>query len=148
MFSGTKLPRIGTYNVNVVLSSIQASEGTSRVEIAQRTGLTAQTVSVIVRRLVDGGIVHESGSVTSAGGKPRRALHINPTAAYVVGIKDKVTELLCSRPLARKTHTVRVAISEMGGDGAALGAAALVLHGTHAPNTAHLVNVPVYHRGA
>jgi predicted NBD/HSP70 family sugar kinase len=55
--------------------------------------------------------------------------------------KDKVTEFLRSRPLARKTHTVRVAISEMGGDGAALGAAALVLHANYAPNTAHLVNV-------
>jgi len=93
MFSGTKLPRIGTYNVNVVLSSIQASEGTSRVEIAQRTGLTAQTVSVIVRRLIESGIVQESGSVPSAGGKPRRTLRINPAAAYAVGIHFDPTEV-------------------------------------------------------
>src|SRR5579863_6423018 len=93
MFSGTKLPRIGTYNVNVVLSSIQVSKGTSRVEIAQRTGLTAQTVSVIVRRLIESGIVHENGSVPSAGGKPRRTLGINPTAAYAVGIHFDPTEV-------------------------------------------------------
>jgi len=86
MFSGTNLPRIGTYNVNVVLSSIQASDGISRVEIASQTGLTAQTVSVIVRRLIDNGVVVESGSLPSAGGKPRKTLRINPAAAYAVGI--------------------------------------------------------------
>jgi predicted NBD/HSP70 family sugar kinase len=54
--------------------------------------------------------------------------------------KDKVTESLQSRPLARKTHTMRVAISEMGNNCAAVGAAALVLHAKYAPNTAHLLN--------
>ena len=38
MFSGTNLPRVGSYNFNVVLSSIQASDGISRVEIAKQTG--------------------------------------------------------------------------------------------------------------
>ncbi|HTW10066.1 MAG TPA: ROK family transcriptional regulator [Acidimicrobiales bacterium] len=86
MFSGTNLPKVGTYNVNVVLSAIQASEDISRVEIAQRTGLTAQTVSVIVRRLLEQGIIQESGPLPSAGGKPRTALRVNPSAAYAVGI--------------------------------------------------------------
>jgi predicted NBD/HSP70 family sugar kinase len=86
MFSGTNLPRVGSYNINVVLSAIQASEGISRVEIAEQTGLTAQTVSVIVRRLIQQGIVEESGSLPSKGGKPRTTLRINPAAAYAVGI--------------------------------------------------------------
>ena len=55
--------------------------------------------------------------------------------------KDKVTEFLRSRPLARKTHTLRVAISDMANEGAALGAASLVLHAAYAPNTADLVSV-------
>jgi predicted NBD/HSP70 family sugar kinase len=80
------MPRVGSYNINVVLSSIQASVGISRVEIAERTGLTAQTVSVIVRRLIEQGIVQERGSRPSAGGKPRKTLYINPSAAYAVGI--------------------------------------------------------------
>jgi len=86
MFSGTNLPRVGTYNVNVVLNAIQASQGISRVEIAKRTGLTAQTISVIVRRLIEQGIVEEGGSMPSAGGKPRTSLRINPGAAYAVGV--------------------------------------------------------------
>ncbi len=86
MFSGTNLPRMGSYNVNVVLSSVQASAGISRVEIAKQTGLTAQTVSVIVRRLIQQGIIQEGGSLPSKGGKPRKTLLINPEAAYAVGI--------------------------------------------------------------
>ncbi len=75
MFSGANLPRVGTYNINVVLGSIQASDGISRVEIAQQTGLTAQTVSVIVRRLIEQGIVEESGSWPSAGETPEDTAH-------------------------------------------------------------------------
>jgi predicted NBD/HSP70 family sugar kinase len=86
MFSGTNLPRVGTYNVNVVLNAIQASQGISRVEIAKHTGLTAQTISVIVRRLIEQGIVQEVGSMPSAGGKPRTSLRINPAAGYAVGV--------------------------------------------------------------
>src|ERR1039458_6750811 len=86
MFSGTNLPKVGSYNINVVISAIQSSDGTSRVEVAKQTGLTAQTVSVIVRRLIKEGIVQESGSVPSTGGKPRKTLRINPTSAYAVGI--------------------------------------------------------------
>jgi predicted NBD/HSP70 family sugar kinase len=55
--------------------------------------------------------------------------------------KEKVTEFLISRPLARKTHTLEVAISDMANDGAALGAASLVLHATYAPSTADLISV-------
>ena len=112
MLSGTNLPRVGTYNVNVVLSTIQASRGISRVEIAKRTGLTAQTVSVIVRRLIEQGIVEESGSVPSAGGKPRIALRINPAAAYAVGIHFDPIEIsivvvdMAGHPLAHSRQQI------------------------------------------
>ncbi len=64
------------------------------------------------------------------------------SVAYVADIyKDKVTEFLRTRPLARKTHILEVAISDMANEGAALGAASLVLHAAYAPNTADLVSV-------
>ncbi len=112
MFSGANLPRVGTYNVNVVLSVVQASEGTSRVEIAQQTGLTAQTVSVIVRRLIQQGIVEESGSRPSGAGKPRKTLRINPAAAYALGIHfdplrvSIVVVDMNGRPLARSQQDI------------------------------------------
>jgi predicted NBD/HSP70 family sugar kinase len=87
---GTNLPKVGTYNQNVVLDTIRSLGATSRVELADRTGLTAQTISVIVRRLLSGGLVREDGAQPSAGpaggGKPRTTLRVEPTAGYAVGI--------------------------------------------------------------
>ena len=36
--AGTNLPKVGSYNQNVVLDAIRSSGATSRVELAQRTG--------------------------------------------------------------------------------------------------------------
>jgi predicted NBD/HSP70 family sugar kinase len=55
--------------------------------------------------------------------------------------RDKMNEFLRSRPLARHNHIMRVAISDMADDGAALGAASLVLHAAYAPDTARLTHV-------
>jgi predicted NBD/HSP70 family sugar kinase len=88
--AGTNLPKVGSYNQNVVLDAIRSSGATSRVELAQRTGLTAQTISVIVRRLLNDGLVREDGARPSTGpsgsGKPRTTLRVEPTAGYAVGI--------------------------------------------------------------
>ncbi|MEV4510775.1 ROK family transcriptional regulator [Dactylosporangium sp. NPDC049525] len=89
----------------MVLDQIQLADGVSRVEIAQHTGLTPQTVSGIVRRLIDEGIVHEDGARTSNGGKPRTVLRINADAGRVVGLHFDPVELaavvvdLLGRPL-------------------------------------------------
>lgn len=102
---GTNLPKVGQYNRAVVLDQIQLADGVSRVEIAQHTGLTPQTVSGIVRRLIDEGIVHEDGARTSNGGKPRTVLRINAGAGHAVGLHFDPAELaavvvdLLGRPL-------------------------------------------------
>jgi predicted NBD/HSP70 family sugar kinase len=95
MQMGTNQPKIGGYNYSVVLSAVQAAEGTSRIEIAERTGLTAQTVSVIVRRLMAEGLVREDGTVPSAGGKPRSTLRVNANAGYSVGVHFDPGEVSC-----------------------------------------------------
>ncbi|MFI8232460.1 ROK family transcriptional regulator [Streptomyces sp. NPDC085900] len=112
--AGTNLPKVGRYNRAVVLDQIQLADGISRVEIAQHTGLTPQTVSGIVRRLLDEGIVREDGaSRVSSGGKPRTTLRINPDAGSAVGLHFDPVELSCTvvdllgRPLVvkkRPTH--------------------------------------------
>ncbi|MCG5214257.1 ROK family transcriptional regulator [Streptosporangium sp. KLBMP 9127] len=86
MQQGANLPGLGSYNRSVVLGAVQISGGISRVEIAAMTGLTAQTVSVIVRRLLEEGLVREDGSEPSSGGKPRTILRVAPEAGYAVGI--------------------------------------------------------------
>ncbi len=102
---GTNLPKVGQYNRAVVLDQIQLADGVSRVEIAQHTGLTPQTVSGIVRRLIDEGIVREDGARTSSGGKPRTVLRLNADAGRAVGLHFDPVELaavvvdLLGRPL-------------------------------------------------
>ncbi|MFG2004513.1 ROK family protein [Spirillospora sp. NPDC048911] len=94
--AGTNLPKVGRYNRAVVLDQIQLADGVSRTEIAQHTGLTPQTVSGIVRRLLDEGIVREDGSSRVAGtGKPRTTLRINPDAGSAVGLHFDPVELAC-----------------------------------------------------
>jgi predicted NBD/HSP70 family sugar kinase len=92
---GTNLPKVGQYNRAVVLDQIQLADGTSRVEIAEHTGLTPQAVSGIVRRLIDEGIVREDGARVSSGGKPRTVLRINADAGRAVGLHFDPVELTC-----------------------------------------------------
>lgn len=95
--AGTNLPKVGRYNRAVVLDQIQLADGISRVEIAQKTGLTPQTVSGIVRRLLDEGIVREDGASRGAGGgKPRTTLRVNAAAGNAVGLVFDPVELTCS----------------------------------------------------
>jgi predicted NBD/HSP70 family sugar kinase len=93
--AGTNLPKVGQYNRAVVLDKIQLAAGISRVEIAELTGLTPQTVSGIVRRLIDEGIVREDGARTSSGGKPRTLLRINADAGRAVGVHFDPLRLAC-----------------------------------------------------
>ncbi|MER8067600.1 MULTISPECIES: ROK family protein [unclassified Streptomyces] len=84
---GTNLPRMGDFNESVVLDAIRRhSAGLSRVELAQATGLSAQTVSNITRRLLDQGVARESGKQSTGSGKPRTLLRIAPGARYAVGV--------------------------------------------------------------
>jgi predicted NBD/HSP70 family sugar kinase len=50
-------------------------------------GLTAPTVSNIVRRLIGDDLVVEAGQGPSTGGKPRTMLRLNPAARYAVGVQ-------------------------------------------------------------
>ncbi|WP_328551435.1 MULTISPECIES: ROK family transcriptional regulator [unclassified Streptomyces] len=112
--AGTNLPKVGRYNRAVVLDQIQLADGISRVEIAQYTGLTPQTVSGIVRRLIEEGIIREDGeSKGAAGGKPRTTLRVNADAGCAVGLHFDPVELSCTvvdllgRPLVVKKRPAR-----------------------------------------
>ncbi|GAA3634296.1 ROK family transcriptional regulator [Kineosporia mesophila] len=93
--TGTNLSKVAQYNRAVVLDQIRFADGISRVEIAQLTGLTPQTVSGIVRRFIAEGIVREDGSGRSSGGKPRTRLLVNASAGRAVGVHFDPAELSC-----------------------------------------------------
>jgi predicted NBD/HSP70 family sugar kinase len=110
--TGTNLPKVGQYNRAVVLDQIQLADGISRVEIAESTGLTPQTVSGIVRRLITEGIVREDGATVSSGGKPRTRLRVNADAGLAVGVHFDPFQLSCvvtdllGRPLVKLQQPV------------------------------------------
>lgn len=71
--------------------------GISRLELAERTGLTPQAVSKITARLRTEGLATEAGHRASTGGKPRTVLRLVPSAGYAVGVhldRDELTTIL------------------------------------------------------
>jgi predicted NBD/HSP70 family sugar kinase len=96
-WQGTNLPRVGGFNRAVVLDAIRARGGISRVELAERTGLTAQTMSNIVRALIEDGLVVEDGQAPSTGGKRRVLLRVVPDAYSAIGLHldpERITGVL------------------------------------------------------
>lgn len=87
MRKGTNSHALGLFNQTVVLDTIRrAPDGLSRVEIAQQTGLSAQTVSNVTRRLLDASIIRDVGQVILGVGKPRTILQLVPTSRYAIGV--------------------------------------------------------------
>ncbi|GCE76430.1 ROK family transcriptional regulator [Cellulomonas biazotea] len=69
-----------------ILDLIRAAGTISRVELTRATGFTAATISTVVRRLIDDGLVVEVGRAESTGGKPRMLLELDPYARFAVGV--------------------------------------------------------------
>jgi predicted NBD/HSP70 family sugar kinase len=85
---GTNLPRIADFNQAVILDAIRhAPDGLSRVELAELTGLSAQSVSNITRRLLDRELITEAGTLVPSGrGKPRTLLRLHRSGHFAIGV--------------------------------------------------------------
>ncbi|MCY6382464.1 ROK family transcriptional regulator [Hoeflea prorocentri] len=84
--SGLNSISVRSYNERLVLSLLLQNDGISRMEIGQRTGLSAQTVSVIVRSLEQEGLVKKGKAQKGRVGPPAIPLSLNAKGAYSVGI--------------------------------------------------------------
>jgi predicted NBD/HSP70 family sugar kinase/biotin operon repressor len=73
-------------NKSIILNKIRTNAPISRAEIAKETKLTPPTVSNIVKELLEQGIVVESDSGESKGGRRPTMLLINNDAFYVIGV--------------------------------------------------------------
>src|SRR5689334_25381628 len=103
--SGANLPALRSHNAALVLDLLRAAtlaapradRGISRLELAERTGLTPQAVSKITARLRADGLAAEAGRRASTGGKPRTVLRLVPEAGHAVGVhldRDEVRAVL------------------------------------------------------
>ncbi|MFD5793722.1 ROK family protein [Streptomyces diastatochromogenes] len=96
---GANLLAVRSHNTALVLDLLRAAgaEGISRLELAERTGLTPQAVSKITARLREEGLAAEAGRRASTGGKPRTVLRLVPEAGHAVGVhldRDEVRAVL------------------------------------------------------
>ena len=84
--TGLNAVSVRTYNERLVLSLLLQKETTTRLEIGERTGLSAQTVSVLVRSLEQEGLVAKGQALKGRMGPPTVPLLLNPEGAFAVGI--------------------------------------------------------------
>jgi predicted NBD/HSP70 family sugar kinase len=95
-------PRPST--TRLLLDLVRTAGTLSRVELAEVTGLTAGTITNVVRDLILGGLVHEVGRSPSARGTPRRLIQINPEAGFAVGVQlDRCTTTVVLVDFAGRT---------------------------------------------
>ncbi|WP_436801020.1 ROK family transcriptional regulator [Streptomyces coeruleorubidus] len=97
--AGANLLALRSHNAALVLDLLRTagSDGISRLELAERTGLTPQAVSKITARLREDGLAAEAGRRASTGGKPRTVLRLVPEAGHAVGVhldRDEVRAVL------------------------------------------------------
>ncbi|GGX89506.1 ROK family transcriptional regulator [Streptomyces fructofermentans] len=93
--SGVNLVALRSHNAALLLELLRRAgrAGVSRLELAERTGLTPQAVSKITARLREDGLVTEAGRQASTGGKPRTVLRLVPEAGHAVGLQLDRDEL-------------------------------------------------------
>jgi predicted NBD/HSP70 family sugar kinase len=75
------------YNERVVLQAIRLHGALPSAEIARLTHLTAQTVSLITKRLLDDGLLLKGAPQRGKVGQPSVPLRLDPDGAYAIGIK-------------------------------------------------------------
>ena len=75
------------YNERLVLSLIRSHDHLPKAEIARATGLSAQTVSVIVRQLQKDGLLISGKPQRGKVGQPLVPFSLNPDGAFSIGLK-------------------------------------------------------------
>ena len=93
---GSNQSGMRAYNERLVLSLIRQAGPMPKAVIARMTGLSAQTVSVIMRALETDGLLQKGAPVRGKVGQPSVPMGLNGDGAYFLGLKigRKSTELL------------------------------------------------------
>jgi glucokinase-like ROK family protein len=81
-------------NKRLVMNLIRlAPGGISRAELARRVGLSRAALSLIVSDILEDGLVRESATGPTTGGRRPILIEVNPGRGYVIGIDMGVTHL-------------------------------------------------------
>lgn len=84
---GANQVRVRAYNERLVLSLVRRQGGISKADIARQTGLSAQTVSVIMRALEKDELLVRGKPIRGKVGQPSVPMFLNPDAVFSFGVK-------------------------------------------------------------
>jgi predicted NBD/HSP70 family sugar kinase len=84
---GTNQSGMRDYNERLVLSLVRQHGSLAKTEIARVTGLSAQTISVIMRGLEEDGLLVRGEPVRGKVGQPSIPMSLNPDGAFFLGLK-------------------------------------------------------------
>jgi predicted NBD/HSP70 family sugar kinase len=84
---GANQVRVRAYNERLVMSLVRRHGSLSKAEIARRSGLSAQTVTVIMRALEAEDLLVRGEPTRGKVGQPSVPMHINPDAVFSLGLK-------------------------------------------------------------
>ncbi len=84
---GTNHVALRAVNERLVLSLIRTHGSLSKAQLAELSGLTVQTASVISRSLIDAGLLVAGAPVRGKVGQPYVPLGLNPTGASFLGVQ-------------------------------------------------------------
>src|SRR6056300_391458 len=85
--TGSNQSGMRNYNERLIIDTVLRSGPRSKAEIARMTQLSAQTVTVIVNRLITDGILMKMDSIKGKVGQPSTPIAINPEGAVSIGLK-------------------------------------------------------------
>lgn len=84
---GTNQSGMRDHNERLVLSLVRERGSLAKSDIARMTGLSAQTVSVIMRELEEEGLLLRQAPLRGRIGQPSIPMALNPDGAYFIGLK-------------------------------------------------------------
>jgi len=84
---GANQTRVRAYNERLVLSLVRRHKSLPKSEIARRSGLSAQTVSVIMRSLEEDGLLIRGEPQRGKVGQPSIPMSLDPEGAFSIGLK-------------------------------------------------------------
>ena len=84
---GSSQTGVRLYNERLVLSLVRTHGSLPKAEIARLTGLSPQTVSVIVRQLEQEGFLRKGESQKGKVGQPLQPFSLSPEGTFSIGLK-------------------------------------------------------------
>ncbi len=97
------------FNERIVLQAIRHHGAIAKADLARLTQLSNQTVSIIVNRLLDDGLLVKQGRVRGKIGQPSVPMSLNPEGAFSLGLQvgRRSLEVLVSDFLGQPRHQLQ-----------------------------------------